>query len=894
MANVTDPNPWGAIPLSDSQRHVQASQQHVVPQQSNHDAWLLKESYRAEQEFKTVELSTALHNLFDIAHDQVVWNLSSSRSTGPPGDEQYIRVDPRHGYGPAIARSVSAAKIETSEHAGSNSWLIIVDEARDLLVGDRIDQLETALEQVPRILLVACEDEEAPGSAASDVEEASARRAVEISARLRFEYVGPIAEGDSRCLLETLAQIKQLGRPTLLHLKTNPRSGTRLEPHPTDDSPALDAVQQTEPAVGLPRHVASEQLAQLARDDGRVVAVSTDLDISLLGPWTTIPNRMFPVASGVPHALEWCASLAAGGSRPFAFLSWEELQNCFGDVRQSICLKRAAVTLIVEPRRQTTGAERVSSAGLAGIRQLPHTSLLSPKDANELRQMLAWCASQHDPVVIWLPQGVEPQVALTHSSPVVLGQAEQLTEGFDVAIVAWGPQVAAAHAAAAKLAQQGIGATIVNARFAQPLDLDTIARAVRGAQCAVLVDDADARGGFSSWVLEHLLRLGVTQPVSILGPQERSLDQVDVQNQLAVAIFEHCRWLSAPILPGLTVEAPLPVVTPVECKAVGTNWATYLGGQAERMARERAQIQARQLSSDVRRWVVAYEEIGSRDLYLWKWCMHGVELTTLPCVLPEFRAHVCDTKVLSIVLCVLLDDVADQHGDSHLLDALLEMTCWGVSRSLRGLSAVERRHAELTRRLWAEYQARIAGYPCYHTFEPVLRYDLLQFFNTMRYSYLVNGRPYLLNMVEHDLYTSHNMMMISFAMLDLMCSPGFPQAEVGTLREAMWHAQCMGRIGNLLSTWRRELVDRDFTSGVFARAMMEGDLTLDELEHGDSTRLETTIRARGHESYFFRKWLEHRERCHASAQRIHSLDLKSVLDGHDRFFAMHLGSQGLI
>jgi hypothetical protein len=131
-------------------------------------------------------------------------------------------------------------------------------------------------------------------------------------------------------------------------------------------------------------------------------------------------------------------------------------------------------------------------------------------------------------------------------------------------------------------------------------------------------------------------------------------------------------------------------------------------------------------------------------------------------------------------------------------------------------------------------------------------------------------------------------------MLDLMCSPGFPKADVGALRETMWHAQCMGRIGNLLSTWRRELVDRDFTSGVFAHAMTEGDLSLDELEHGDSTRLEKTIRARGHESYFFRKWLEHRERSHASAQRVRSLDLKSVLDGHDRFFAMHLGSQGLI
>jgi hypothetical protein len=250
--------------------------------------------------------------------------------------------------------------------------------------------------------------------------------------------------------------------------------------------------------------------------------------------------------------------------------------------------------------------------------------------------------------------------------------------------------------------------------------------------------------------------------------------------------------------------------------------------------------------------------------------------------------------MLSIVLCVLLDDVADQHGNTQFLDALLELTCWGGSRQPKGLSAEQKRHAEITRALWEEYQTRVAEYPRYKAFEPVLRFDLLQSFNTMRYSHLVNDRPYLLNMVEHDLYTPHNMMQTSFATLDLMCSPRFPLEEVGTLREAVFHAQCMGRIGNLLSTWRRELANRDFTSGVFARAMTEGDLTLAELEHGDVSELEARIRAHGHEAYFFAKWLEHRSCCQALTSRIAWLDLRAMLEAHDRFFAMYLGSQGLL
>jgi hypothetical protein len=104
----------------------------------------------------------------------------------------------------------------------------------------------------------------------------------------------------------------------------------------------------------------------------------------------------------------------------------------------------------------------------------------------------------------------------------------------------------------------------------------------------------------------------------------------------------------------------------------------------------------------------------------------------------------------------------------------------------------------------------------------------------------------------------------------------------------------MGRVGNLLSTWLRELAERDFTSGVFARALRDGDLTLEQLQHEVPAKIEATIRGRGHLAHFYRRWQEHRDHCHARAGDVHSLDLSSVLEGHDQFFAMHLGSQGLI
>jgi hypothetical protein len=366
-----------------------------------------------------------------------------------------------------------------------------------------------------------------------------------------------------------------------------------------------------------------------------------------------------------------------------------------------------------------------------------------------------------------------------------------------------------------------------------------------------------------------------------------------MDHSLANVIVQRCRWLAERFSGDSVGRAT--TISPV--KAVSARPISIVPNvprlDVSRKATIQAEILATPLSVDAQRWVALYEEVGARDVYLWQWCAHGVELTTIPSVSQALRAHVRDTKVLSIILCVLLDDVADEHGDGDFLDALLELSSFERSNEIQ-LAGSQARHAEITRSLWSEYWTRVASYPRYGEFGAVLKYDLQQFQNTMRYSSLINGRPYLLNLAEHELYTSHNMMIVSFSTLDLMCSPDFPLGEVGALREMAWHAQCMGRYGNLLSTWRRELANGDFTSGVFAHAIATGHLTYETLARQDVTSIEKMVGTHGHEDFFYERWLEHRKRCHACAGRVTSLDLSAVLNGHDQFFAMHLGSEGLI
>jgi hypothetical protein len=275
---------------------------------------------------------------------------------------------------------------------------------------------------------------------------------------------------------------------------------------------------------------------------------------------------------------------------------------------------------------------------------------------------------------------------------------------------------------------------------------------------------------------------------------------------------------------------------------------------------------------------------------LWKWCNYGIELTTLPCIRPDLRAHVNDTKLLSVMLDVLFDDVADFSHDNNLLERLIAQLQYPAASATFDRSELD--YANFTKELWLTIQARCRAYPCFEAYRDLLHYDYLQLFNTMRFANLVNRQLTLLNLVEVETYMPHNMHMVISATLDLMCSPTIKSHELGRVRAAMWHAQCMGQIGNQMTTWTRELEEGDFTSGVFARAVIQGDVTIDELTGGNRAEIEATLRRGGHEEYLFHRWQDHRGRLLSMAPRIRSFDVRSVVRGLDRLMLIELGSRG--
>src|SRR3954468_15150866 len=137
-----------------------------------------------------------------------------------------------------------------------------------------------------------------------------------------------------------------------------------------------------------------------------------------------------------------------------------------------------------------------------------------------------------------------------------------------------------------------------------------------------------------------------------------------------------------------------------------------------------AEIKAIEFSPYLRKWIEEYEKVGQRGRFLWQWCKKGVGLTTLPCVSPELREHVIETKMLSIFFGTLIDDIADREQDREMLQMAISLVSdddWLAER-LALWTGRRRGYLQMIARLWAEAWRRCQSYPRFSEFEFLLRF----------------------------------------------------------------------------------------------------------------------------------------------------------------------------
>jgi 1-deoxy-D-xylulose-5-phosphate synthase len=352
---------------------------------------------------------------------------------------------------------------------------------------------------------------------------------------LGFTYIGPVDGHDIRAVVQALRQARDVNGPVFVHVVTS--KGNGYDPAKTDvershavSAPAGSGTASS-PTPPKYQDVFASTLVDIAKVDQRVYAITAAMPTgtSLVKFGTAYPDRFFDVGIAEQHAVTFAAGLATAGLRPVVGIYSTFLQRAYDQIIHDVCIQKLPVVFALD-RAGFAGDDGRTHHGvfdLSYLRCIPNMAIMAPKDENELRNMVATAiAYEEGPIAIRYPRGAGVGVAINEPPrELPIGRAEILRNGRDVAILALGSTVLAAERAADALALDQIEATVVNARFAKPLDEALILDLSRTHGAIVTIEENVVAGGFGSAVLELLAAQSLTVPVKVLGVPDHFFEQ---------------------------------------------------------------------------------------------------------------------------------------------------------------------------------------------------------------------------------------------------------------------------------------------------------------------------------------------------------------------------------
>jgi 1-deoxy-D-xylulose-5-phosphate synthase len=339
---------------------------------------------------------------------------------------------------------------------------------------------------------------------------------------LGFHYVGPIDGHDMDALVSVLKNAREFeDKPVLVHVVTQKGKGYAPAEGADDKLHAVvkfDVVtgQQHKAAAGPPSYtkVFAQELVRQAEHDPKIVAITaampsgTGLDIFQ----KAFPERTFDVGIAEQHAVTFAAGLAADGMKPFAAIYSTFLQRGYDQVVHDVAIQRLPVRFAMD-RAGLVGADGPTHAGTFDVGfmgALPGMVLMAAADELELARMVATAVEIDDrPSAFRYPrgEGLGLEMPVGRADPLEIGKGRIVREGTSVAIVSFGTRLGESLKAADLLAARGLSATVCDARFAKPLDIDLLLRLAREHEALITVEEG-AMGGFGAFVLQALAEHG--------------------------------------------------------------------------------------------------------------------------------------------------------------------------------------------------------------------------------------------------------------------------------------------------------------------------------------------------------------------------------------------------
>jgi 1-deoxy-D-xylulose-5-phosphate synthase len=339
---------------------------------------------------------------------------------------------------------------------------------------------------------------------------------------LGFFYVGPIDGHNIDHLLPVLKNVRDMKNgPILVHVVTQKGKGYEPAEKSADKyhgvvkfDVATGAQQKSKTAAPQYTKVFAESLIKEARKDDKIVAITaampsgTGLDLFQ----KEFPSRTFDVGIAEQHGVTFAAGLATEGFKPFATIYSTFLQRAYDQVVHDVAIQRLPVRFAMD-RAGLVGADGPTHAGafdVAYLGCLPGFVLMAAADEAELVNMVSTAVAIDDrPSALRYPRGEGMGVPMpAEGKPLEIGKGRIVREGTKVALFSYGARLAECLKAADELATYGLSATVADARFAKPLDVDMLLRLAREHEVLLTIEEGSI-GGFGAHVMQTLAEHGV-------------------------------------------------------------------------------------------------------------------------------------------------------------------------------------------------------------------------------------------------------------------------------------------------------------------------------------------------------------------------------------------------
>lgn len=328
-------------------------------------------------------------------------------------------------------------------------------------------------------------------------------------------YLGPVDGSNIKAMRRAFAEAKRVRGPVLVHVITKKGDGyVPAERHPA----RFHGTAPFDIETGVPLQkqskahytdVFSTVMKKMGEREPKLVAITAAMvdGTGLKRFHNLYPERFFDVGIAEEHAVTFAAGMAKSGLKPVFAVYSSFLQRAYDQVLHDVCLQNLPVVFAID-RAGLVGKDGATHQGifdLSYLSTIPNLTIMAPKNKWELSDMLKFAIAADTPMAIRYPRGDACDLWKEKRAPIEKGKAEVLCEGTDVALFAIGSMVETAWKVMEKLQERGISATVVNARFAAPLDKECICSLAQKHRLLVTLEENVASGGMGEHVAAMLM-----------------------------------------------------------------------------------------------------------------------------------------------------------------------------------------------------------------------------------------------------------------------------------------------------------------------------------------------------------------------------------------------------